>query len=342
MRPVHAPFPPPAPASSAAGRTALVLGIRGQDGCYLAAHLVGLGYRVVGTSRDPRPIPGEGLDRLGIRDRVTLLPLSPVDFAAVKRLLDEVRPEEIYNLAGQSSVGLSFERPLETLESIVVGTGNLLEALRTLRLPARLFQAGSGAMCGVVDAGPITEKTVPQPRSPYGIAKAAACWQVAEYRETHGVAAVTGILFNHDSPLRPEQFVTQKIVAAACRIAAGSPETLPLGNLAVVRDWGWAPEFVVAMHAMLQMDPLEDLVIATGRDATLEEFVATAFAVVGLDWRRHVVHDPALLRAGDVTRLVADPTRAWERLGWRARVAMPDVVRLMVEARLAAGTRRAA
>jgi GDPmannose 4,6-dehydratase len=182
---------------------------------------------------------------------------------------------------------------------------------------------------------PASERTVLRPCSPYGIAKATSFWQVAQYRQAYGIAACTGILFNHESPLRPERFVTQKIVAGACRIARGEEQTLSLGDLSVHRDWGWAPEYVVAMHRMLQLETLEDFVIATGRTSSLEEFVGAAFAAVGLDWRRHVVRDPGLVRPSEIGCGRADTSRAAERLGWTAHHVMPDVVRMMVEARLA-------
>jgi GDPmannose 4,6-dehydratase len=331
--------PPPAP------RTAVICGIGGQDGAYLAKHLLGLGYTVVGTSRDAQANRFAGLERLGVRDRVTLVSMSPIDFRSAFQVLQRAEPDEIYNLAGQSSVGLSFDQPVETFESIVVGTLNLLEAIRMLAKPIRLYNAGSSEMFGNSGREPANERTVLRPRSPYGIAKATSFWQIAQYREAYGIRAATGILFNHESPLRPERFVTQKIVAAACRIARGEQQTVSLGDLSVHRDWGWAPEYVVAMHRMLQLDTLEDFVIATGHTHSLEEFVAAAFTAVGLDWRRHVVRDPRLVRPTEIDRGQADTTRASVRLGWTAAHRMPDVVGMMVEARLAAeppSTRRAA
>lgn len=328
-----------------AGRTALICGIGGQDGAYLAQHLLGLGYTVVGTSRDAQASRFTGLERLGIRDRVTVVSMSLVDFRSTFQVLKRTGPDEVYNLAGQTSVGLSFDQPVETFESIVVGTINLLEAIRLLGGPIRLYNAGSSEMFGNAGEQPAGERTVLRPRSPYGIAKATSFWQIAQYREAYGLRAATGILFNHESPLRPERFVTQKIVAAACRIARGEQPSLSLGDLSVHRDWGWAPEYVVAMHRMLQLDELEDFVIATGRTHSLEEFVAAAFSAVGLDWRQYVVRDPALVRPTEIERGQADTRHATERLGWTARHAMPDVVRMMVEARLAdapAAPRRAA
>ena len=313
-----------------AGRTAVICGIGGQDGAYLAAHLLALGYAVVGTSRDAHG-RFEGLAALGIRDRVSVLSMSLVDFRSTFQALKKAEPDEIYNLAGQSSVGLSFDQPVETFESIVVGTINLLEAIRMLGRPVRLYNAGSSEMFGNAGEEPAGEDTVLRPRSPYGIAKATSFWQIAQYREAYGIAAATGILFNHESPLRPERFVTQKIVAAACRIARGEEDTLCLGDLSVHRDWGWAPEYVVAMHRMLQLDTLEDFVIATGVTTSLQDFVAAAFAAVGLDWRRHVTRDPRFVRPSEIACGRADTRRATARLGWTATYAMPEVVRMMEE-----------
>ena len=314
--------------------TALVCGISGQDGAYLAAHLLDQGYRVVGTSRDPSACDRHGLATLGIERRVVIRALAPNDLAATVALLESVRPDEVYNLSGQSSIALSFEQPGLTFQSITVATVNLLEAVRVAQLPMRLFFAGSTAMYGENGGEPVDESTAAQPGDPYALAKAAAFAQVEQYRRLHGLWACTGILSNHESPLRPERFVTQKITAAACRIAAGDTTPLALGDLSVERDWGWAPEYVVAMHAMLQAERPEDFVIATGVSVPLETFVAETFARLGLDWRNHVVRDERLLRRGEVRRLQADPGRAAEHLGWRAETMIGDVARRMVEAKL--------
>ncbi len=330
--------PPGQPNPAPTDRTALICGIGGQDGSYLAAHLLGLGYSVVGTSRDAQGGRFQGLTALGIRDRVTLVTMSLVDFRSTLLALKQADPDEIYNLAGQTSVGLSFGQPVETFESIVVGTINLLEAIRMLDRPVRLYNAGSSEMFGNAGEEPASETTVLRPCSPYGIAKATSFWQIAQYREAYGIEAATGILFNHESPLRPERFVTQKIVAAACRIARGEQQSLNLGDLSVRRDWGWAPEYVAAMHRMLQQDAVEDFVIATGVTTSLEDFVAEAFAAVGLDWRRHVSRDPKLTRPSEIACGRADTRRASERLGWTATHTMPEVARMMVAARLEADT----
>ena len=315
-------------------RTALIIGCSGQDGAYLAQLLLNKGYKVVGTSRDAQTSSFASLVRLGIRDRVLMETMSLTDFRSVIQVLNKVAPDEIYNLAGQSSVGLSFQLPVETFESIGIGCLNLLESLRFLQMPARLYNASSGECFGNTNGQPATELTPFHPRSPYAVAKSAAFWQTANYREAYGLYACSGILFNHESPLRPERFVTRKIIRAVVDIAAGRSSSLSLGNVEIERDWGWAPEFVEAMWRMLQQEKAEDFVIATGRSWTLQEFTAEAFALVGLDWLNYIVSDPGLLRPTDVLVSRADPTRAAERLGWKARMTMPEVVRLMTEAEL--------
>ena len=258
--------------------------------------------------------------------------MALTDFRSVLQTLTSVRPDEVYNLAGQSSVALSFEQPVETVESISIGTLNLLEAIRFLAAPIRLYNAGSSECFGDTGGVPANEETPFRPRSPYAMAKSAAHWAVANYREAYGIHAATGILFNHESPLRPARFVTRKIVAAACRIASGSGERLRLGNLAIRRDWGWAPEYVDAMWRILQHPKPEDFVIATGREYSLEAFVEGAFTHLGLDWRQHVDSDPALLRPTDILSGCGNPAKARHVLGWQAEMTMPDVVRRMVEA----------
>ncbi len=315
----------------------MICGIGGQDGSYLAAHLLQLGYMVIGTSRDAQANRFDGLHRLGIRERVAVESMSLVDFRSTMQAISRCDPDEIYNLAGQTSVIASFDQPVETFESIVVGTVNLLEAIRMLGKPIRLYNAGSSEMFGTIGDQPASEQSVLRPRSPYGIAKATSFWQIAQYRDAYGIGAATGILFNHESPLRPERFATQKIVSGACRIAAGEQENLLLGDLSVQRDWGWAPEYVVAMHAMLQINEPEDFVIATGYTSSLEDFVSEVFCALGIDWRTRVVRDPKLMRPSENHCGRADTTHATERLGWTARYKMPDVARMMVEARLAQG-----
>jgi GDPmannose 4,6-dehydratase len=312
-------------------KKALICGISGQDGAFLSKLLLGKGYEVFGTSRDAQMSSFANLSQLGIRDSVYLHSMALNDFRSVIQTIVKVQPDEIYNLAGQSSVGLSFDQPVETLESISVGTLNLLEAIRFINLPMRLYNAGSSECFGNTGGMPATESTLFQPRSPYAVAKAAAHWEVANYREAYNLFACTGILFNHESFLRPERFVTRKIIKAACRIAKGSKDKLHLGNISIARDWGWAPEYVDAMWSMLQQDAPEDFVIATGETHTLEEFAAEAFACVGLNWQDHVVTDPTLLRPSEILVSRANPAKALEKLGWQAINKMHGVVKMMVD-----------
>lgn len=313
-------------------KTALICGVSGQDGAYLARLLLEKAYRVIGTSRDVAGTSFANLERLGIKSRVELIGVPLTDSHIVRDALDKIAPDEIYNLAGQSSAGLSFEQPVATFHGIALGTLNWLEAIRLSGRPIRFFNAGSSECFGDTGGVPADEATPFKPQSPYAVAKAAAYWAVANYRAAYGLYACTGILFNHESPLRPDRFVTQKIVAAACRIVRGSQEKLHLGNLAIVRDWGWAPEYVDAMWRMLQQPQPEDFVIATGRSHSLEEFVAAVFETVGLNWRDHVEFDATFLRPTDIAVVRGNPAKARQRLGWQAASGMPDVVLKMVDA----------
>jgi GDPmannose 4,6-dehydratase len=312
-------------------KTALICGIGGQDGAYLAKLLLERGYRVVGTSRDAAVASFSALTRLEIRDRVKVRSAALTDFRSVIRVVLEAEPDEIYNLAGQTSVGLSFDQPAEALESIAFGTLNLLEAIRMLKRPVRFYNACSSECFGETPTA-ADEQTPFRPRSPYGVAKAAAFWQVSSYREAYGIHASSGILFNHESPLRPERFVTQKVVAAACRIAGGSGERLKLGDLAIRRDWGWAPEYVEAMWRMLQQATPEDYVICTGETRPLQAFVDEVFAAVGLKAGDHVDQDPSLFRPADLRVSMGSPAKAKDKLGWVAAHHMKDVARDMVAA----------
>ncbi|MBU0753032.1 MAG: GDP-mannose 4,6-dehydratase [Gammaproteobacteria bacterium] len=311
-------------------RRALVFGISGQDGALLARLLLAKGYEVFGASRDAETQSFTNLATLAIRDRIRTVSVSLLDFRSVLQAIARVQPTEIYNLAGQSSVGLSFEQPVETFDSISVASLNLLEAVRFHDSRIRLYNACSSECFGNTQE-PANEGTPMRPRSPYAVAKAAAFWQVANYREGYGLYAVSGILFNHESPLRPARFVTQKSALAARRIAAGSKEKLALGNLDVIRDWGWAPEYVEGMWHMLQQENPDDFVLATGHSFTLRELIAEIFANAGLDWRNHVFHDPTLNRPTDLLQSRADPAHALAQLGWRASSAMPEVARRLVE-----------
>src|SRR5215469_15322239 len=312
-------------------KTALITGISGQDGAYLAKLLLDKGYQVYGTSRDAQVCPFRNLERLQIRDQIQLESVALNDFRSVIQVLFKVEPEEIYNLAGQSSVSLSFQQPVETQESIHLATLNLLEAIRFTGKKIRLYSAGSSECFGDLSDGSATEETPFRPRSPYAVAKAAAFWQVSNYRDAYGIFACSGILFNHESPLRPERFVTKKIALAAARIARGMQKELRLGNTAVWRDWGWAPEYVEAMHAMLQLSQPEDFVIATGLSCSLQEFVEVAFRQVGLESQRFVKIDKSLFRPTEIAAGRGDPSKAARILNWQARTKMPQVAQLLVD-----------
>jgi len=300
----------------------------------LAELLLGRGYTVIGTSRDAQTTNFLGLARLGISGQVQLESMATYDFRSVLHLLRKVEPDEIYNLAGQSSVGLSFGQPVETLDSIITGTVNLLESIRFLGRPTRYYSAGSGECFGDTDAGGAVEDAPFRPRSPYAVAKATTFWLVANYREAYGLHASTGILFNHESPLRPQRFVTRKIIATACRIARGSDEKLTLGNLGIHRDWGWAPEYVEAMWRMLQRETADDFIIATGVSNSLEDFVHEAFSRVDLDWRDHTLVSDSLFRPTDITDGKGNAGKAARLLGWQAKAQMKDVIAMMVSAEM--------
>jgi len=312
-------------------KKALICGVSGQDGAFLSRFLIGKGYDVHGTARDAQMASFPNHIKLGIRDQIKFHSMALNDFRSVLQVLSQVQPDEIYNLAGQSSVGLSFDQPVETLESISVGTLNLLEAIRFMKRPIRLYNAGSSECFGNTGGQPADENTPFRPRSPYAVAKATAFWEIANYREAYNLYASTGILFNHESSLRPERFVTQKIVRSACRIANGTIEKLKLGNIEIARDWGWAPEYVEAMWMILQQEKADDFVIATGETNRLEDFVAEVFRCVGLDWRDHVESDPSLLRPSEIMVSRANPEKSARILGWRATYRMKDVARMMVE-----------
>jgi len=317
-------------------RRALICGISGQDGTYLARLLLEKGYEVWGTSRDAQATTFSNLLRLGILGSIRTLSMAVNDFRSVLQTIASSDPDEIYNLSGQSSVGLSFEQPVETLESIAIGTLNLLEAIRFLKKPVRFYNAGSSECFGDIQTGAADETTPFQPRSPYAVAKVTAHGLVANYRDAYGLFACTGILFNHESPLRPPRFVTRKIIQAAVRISKGDKEKLILGNVGIQRDWGWSPEYVDAMWRMLQTDTPEDFVIATGESNSLEDFVATAFSELGLDWHQHVVQDPTLFRPTELRYSHGQAEKARRKLGWQAGMRMRDVVREMIRHELQA------
>jgi GDPmannose 4,6-dehydratase len=315
-------------------KTALICGVSGQDGAYLAKLLLEKGYRVIGTSRDAQVAHFANLHRLSIKDHVEVVSMALTDFRSTLQTIDKAKPDEVYNLGGQTSVGLSFQQPVEAMDSISVGTINLLEAVRFLGSGIKVYNATSSDCFGDTGTEAASERTAFQPRSPYAVAKAAAHWAAVNYRDAYGLFAANGILFNHESPLRPERFVTKKIICAACRIRTGSKCTLKLGNLAIQRDWGWAPEYVEAIWRIMQQPKANDFVIATGSAYRLEDFAATAFTEVGLDWREHVEIDHDLLRPSEIMCSKGDAAKAHAELGWKSSYIMPDVVRMMVRAEL--------
>lgn len=312
-------------------KTALICGVCGQDGAYLAHTLLQKDYRVAGTTRALPSAPPSNLVRLGIADCVALHGNTLQDRDSVRKLLATVTPDEIYHLSGQSSVGASFERPQETWDSIVAPTLNILEALRIDGLPARFFFAGSGECFGDTGGLPADETTPFRPQSPYAAAKAAATWAVTTYRQAYDLFACTGILFNHESPLRPERFVTQKVIAAARAIAAGRQKPLHLGNLDVVRDWGWAPEYVEAMARMMANTAPTDYVIGSGHQTALRDFVRLAFQYYGLDWRQHTAVDETLFRKTEIAVSVANPALIRQQLGWQTRLTIENIVTLLMD-----------
>jgi GDPmannose 4,6-dehydratase len=314
-------------------KRALILGVSGQDGAYLSRLLLEKGYEVHGTSRDAETQPFSRLRELGIREDVITHSTSLRDFREMLQLVHTVEPDEIYNLAGQTSVTLSFSQPIEAMESIAQATLILLEVVRFLRAPIRVYNSSSSESFGETRPGAASNETTPfMPLSPYATAKAAAHWTTANYRQAYGIYACSGILFNHESPLRSERFVTKKIVRGAVAIATGRMKRLTLGNLSVARDWGYAPEYVDAMWRMLQQETAADYVVATGESHTVEEFVDAAFRAAGLHWRDHVDLDPGLLRPSDLTYSRGDAAKAGRDLAWKAETTFSELVPILVEA----------
>ena len=315
-------------------KMALITGVTGQDGSYLSKVLLDKGYKVYGIVRDATVSNLANLKFLGVEDRVELIPANLLDLSNVIRVLKTTKPDEIYNLAAQSSVAISFEQPIWTIEFNVISTLNLLEAMRILPLEARFYQASSSEMYGRVKTLPVTEETVLHPVSPYGISKATDHWLAINYREAYGLFCCCGILFNHESVLRPRHFVTKKILATAVRISKGSQEKLKLGNIEIKRDWGYAPEYVKAMWLMLQQDYPDDYVIATSEAHSLKEFVDLAFACLGLNWEEHIIIDKSLYRPSDIDVIYGNPKKARARLGWEYHLRFEELVKLLVEEEL--------
>jgi len=310
-------------------RVALITGITGQDGSYLAELLLAEGYDVHGIMRRSSTFSTSRIDH--IIDRIHLHYGDVTDAGCISRLVHQIEPDELYNLAAQSHVRVSFDQPAYTAEAVGMGALHVLEAVRTLP-SCRVYQASSSEMYGQVDETPQSETTPFLPRSPYGCAKAFAHNLAVNYRESYGLHVSCGILFNHESPRRGETFVTRKIAAAAARISAGRQQRLYLGNLDARRDWGHAADYVRAMWLMLQQDQPDDYVIATGETHSVEEFLHLTFEQLGMDdWRPYVRQDPKFFRPAEVDLLIGDPTKAREKLGWKPEVGFRDLVAMMVE-----------
>ena len=312
-----------------ASKKALIIGITGQDGAYLAKHLLSKGYEVTGSSRDVMASSFNNLNALGVHPQIKLISVSINDFRSVFNAIQQSDPDEIYNLAGQTSVGLSFDQPVEAIESIAIGTLNILEVIRLLNKPVRFYNAGSSECFGDTGDTPANESTPFAPRSPYAVAKSTAKWLINSYRESYGLYACTGILFNHESPLRPERFVTQKIITGAAKIKAGQLDKLQLGNLDISRDWGWAPEYVQAMWLMMQLDKPDDFVIATGRKESLKYFVEKSFEYFDLDWQKYVEIEPSFFRPNEIHASVGNPEKAIKVLGWSKPTDIDGVIKMM-------------
>jgi len=315
---------------------ALIFGVTGQDGAYLAKLLLDKGYRVFGTSRDVAGKVRSNPTALGIDDEINYLTVDITDYKSVLNALKHSAPDEIYNLAGQSSVGISYELPFETIRSFTLGVLNIMEGIRFLGLASRLFNASSGECYGETGSSPAKESSKFAPKSPYAVAKASAYWSVVNYRQAYNLYACSGILFSHESILRNPNFVSKKIVSSACRISKGLQNELTLGNLDITRDWGWAPEYVDAMWRMLQQNQADDFIIATGTRYTLEDFVRLSFEVLELDYRKHLKVSDKFVRPNDISCSTGSPKLAEEKLGWKASYTLPDIVEEMVKMELKA------
>ena len=307
----------------------LIAGITGQDGAYLAHYLLNQRHTIYGTSRDPQTCDLSRLERLGIRDSVTIVSMTPSDFRSVLGAVAKTTPDEIYNLSGLTSVGLSFEQPVECQESISTATLNFLEVIRFLDARIKYFNAGSSECFGSKNKTRANETTPLNPSSPYAIAKSTAYWHVDLYRKAYGLHACTGILGNHESPLRPSRFVTQKIIEYAQNPASPTSGKLILGNLDIWRDWGWAPDYVEAMHLMLQSKTPKDYIIASGSSSSLRDFVGMAFQLAGMDAQDNIETSPDLFRPADLKHSLLDPGLIRRELGWKADKSLSEVVEKM-------------
>lgn len=316
-------------------KRALITGITGQDGAYLAKHLLGLGYEVYGLlARRSTPTVWR-LEYLGVLDKVKLIDGDLVDIASIVRALTESKADEIYNLGAQSFVATSWAQPILTAKATGLGALNILEAVRQIRPEAKYYQASTSEMFGGMKEFPIQSETTPfHPRSPYGVAKLFAHWSTINYRESFGIFGCCGILFNHESPLRGIEFVTRKVTDAVARIKLGKQKDLHLGNIDAKRDWGFAGDYVKAMHLMLQQDKPDTYVVATGKTTTVRDMCKVAFEHVGLNYEDYVVIDPKFYRPAEVEVLLGDASKAQRELGWKAETSLEDLMCMMVDADL--------
>ncbi len=312
---------------------ALITGITGQDGSYLAELLLEKGYEVIGLVRRTSTV---NFERIGhIQDRITLISGDLLDQTSLVQVLDQYRPDEVYNLAAQSFVQTSWQQPVFTGEVTALGVTRVLDAIRMVDPSVRFYQASSSEMFGKVREVPQCETTPFYPRSPYGVAKVYGHWITVNYRESYGLHATSGILFNHESPRRGLEFVTRKVTDGVARIKLGLSDKLALGNLEARRDWGYAGDYVEAMWMMLQQDEAQDYVIATGRTHSVADLCEVAFGYVDLDWHDYVVQDPRFMRPAEVDMLVGDASKARKVLGWEPRVSFEELIHMMVDADMA-------
>ena len=313
---------------------ALVVGANGQDGAYLSRYLIKKGYKVIGTSRDASLCKKENLIKLKIENDIELISLSPTDYRSVIDVITKVSPSHIYNLSGMTSVGLSYNLPFECINSIVNACLNFLEAIRFTECKARFFNAASSECFGNIDNGFANESTIFSPKSPYGVSKSTAYWLVSSYRESYGIFCCSGILGNHESPLRAKRFVTQKIISKAKLISEGKSNKLVLGNLDIIRDWGWADEYVCAIHEILCSDKPKDYVISTGKSFTLSDFVKKTFDFLDLEVEKYLEIDDKLIRPSDIKRSSLSSQKIYNEIGWKAKFDLDNIVGFMIENKL--------
>ena len=309
-------------------KKAFITGITGQDGAILAKKLLDMDYQVVGTSRDSSICNKSNLENLGIISKINLLSMNLSDYRSVINVLKEVRPDQIYNLGGLTSVGLSFQQPIEAIESISYGVLNILEAVRLLEFDCIIFNAGSTECFGNInlDQQPANEETAFNPRSPYAIAKSTAFWYVKNYRETYGIKAFTGIMSNHESPLRPKRFVIKKITDEAFQISKGLSKKITLGNIDIERDWGWAEDYIDGVLKIIHSDIIDDFVIATGITISLREMATKIFKYFDLDFEKYLLIDESLYRPYEIPRSALNPEKIYKKISWKARLNSDQIV----------------